>query len=207
MTLMRKAAVAVAIATAAVLGCAVQVQAADKGGPAKFDEIAAPAAKKPNWTGLWVGVVGSYDMQSTQLGGVVTFNDKDLGYGIAAGADYRFTNTNIVAGIAVDYMKANTGTPLSALDGSWSVTGRLGFVIGDTTLLYGLAGYTIEDTNGLAAALNLDKGFTAGIGIESFVTQRLTLKAEYRWVDEGTAGGGMVESNSQALRFGVNYRF
>jgi outer membrane immunogenic protein len=198
-----------------VAGVINGAMAADKGGPKKaapaqsiFDDGLNPVvANKTNWTGFWIGVVGSRDMQSTEIGGLVTFNSSDFGYGIAAGGDYQFPNTNIVAGVMVDYMKHNTGTPLSAMDGSWSAAARLGFVIGQTTLLYGLAGYTVEDVSGPISALNLDKGFTAGAGIESFVTQHLTLKAEYRWVDEGTAGAGAFESNTQSLRFGVNYRF
>lgn len=206
----RKAAAAVITATMAVLALitlsvfSVAAHAADKGGPI-FDD--GPVVKKAKWSGLWIGAIGSYDTQSTQLGGVATFDDKAMGYGLAVGADHRFANTNVVAGVSVDYMKHNTGTPLQAMDGAWSMTGRLGFVIGETTLAYALAGYTWESTSGPLSTLNLDKGITLGLGVETYVTQHITIKGEYRWVDEGTAAGGAVEQTSQAVRASVNWRF
>lgn len=197
-----------AVAVAALLAMPLTALAADKGGPAKpFDEIAKPADKAPSWTGLYIGVVGGYDMQNTEIGGLLNFQAKDFSYGVAAGADYRIPTTQIVVGIMVDYVKSNASSALTTLDGSWSVLARGGILFSPTTLVYGGAGYTFEDVGGATAALDLDKGFTLAVGVETYIFKNVTLKAEYRWVDEGTAMGGAFESTTQSARLGLNYRF
>ncbi len=212
-----------AVAVAALLAMPLAALAADKGGPKVIDEIARPVAKAPSWTGCYIGLLGSYDMHSTQLEGLVTFDNNDLGYGVGLGCDYQVPTTTIVIGVMGDWMKSNTGNSFAGMtdevsngvDSTWSVLGRAGILFSPTTLVYGGVGYTKLD-GGLkwaeseVASGKLDNGFTVAAGVETYVLKNVTLKAEYRWIDLGSKmiGGEMpVESHMSQVRFGLNVRF
>ncbi|ANC85734.1 hypothetical protein A7E77_01780 [Sphingomonas sp. NIC1] len=65
------------------------------------------------------------------------------------------------------------------------VGGRIGTPIGDATLLYGKAGYTnVEQTfSARQTTSGTVDGFRLGAGIEHRVSDRSTLKAEYRYAN------------------------
>lgn len=105
-------------------------------------------------------------------------------------------------------------------DWSWTVGGRVGYLVTPHTLIYGLAGYTrVELSNsqvtfnaadplGIIPALNspasltidlpdaLD-GYTVGGGIETSLTGNLGLKLEYRYSDLGSASGSAKDGDLQ----------
>lgn len=202
-----------------VAGVINGAMAADKGGPKAaptqniFDEP-PPVAKAPNWTGCYVGVVGSYDMQNTSQTGIFTtqsIDTKDLSYGGTAGCDMQVKGSNIVVGLNGSWMKSNASNEAAELDSSWNILGRVGVLFSPTTLGYVTAGHTSVD--GTFVAPSMDKGVTVGIGIETYVFQNVTVKAEFLHIDlgEGTVvqpgPDPLAQSYVNTFRLGANYRF
>jgi opacity protein-like surface antigen len=112
---------------------------------------------------------------------------------------------------------------------SWSVGGRAGFTVGGRTLIYGLAAYTQQR---MIAIASIDSGATGylatasdpitvasvslGAGVETMLTQRLSMKLEYRgtyWsvggqTDDPTEGfGAFAQSLEQTVRATLSLRF
>jgi outer membrane immunogenic protein len=149
---------------------------------------------------------------------------------IGAGADYQF-GESFVVGVFGDYTFAGENSskidggsegfldqPSDSPDGpygagigaeisvgnNWTIGGRIGFLVKESTLIYGLAGYTQADAefNALTQAYEevaipgagqastgdsewLD-GFTVGGGIETMLTDNISGKLEYRYTDLGS---------------------
>jgi outer membrane immunogenic protein len=98
------------------------------------------------------------------------------------------------------------------VDNMWTIAGRFGFLSSPSTLWYGLAGWTRVNADARTRVLigeDLDfvdaidfsagkdghlDGFTVGAGVESMLTEALSLKLEYRFTDLGDfnydGGGG-----------------
>lgn len=139
---------------------------------------------------------------------------KFYGFGtIEIGADYQFEDTPFLVGILANYdfngksdASASsfaesedgfiTAEVESELEDTWFVGGRLGFIFNDTSLIYGLGGYTwakgkVKGLNGFQFFQagddfgevdedgNVD-GWTLGAGIEQLLTENISLKIEYR---------------------------
>ena len=192
--------------------------------------------------------------------GIESDEGKFYGFGtIELGFDYQFDNSPFVVGILGNYdfngkSDANANSFATSEDGfitadinseledTWFVGGRAGFVIHDTTLVYGLGGYTWAkgkvnsllgfDFDGAGDDFGfIDKdesvdGFTAGAGIETMLTESLSLKLEYRhdfldsikwneaafdpeWggVDEDNTSSGEVKFSRDTLRAVISWRF
>lgn len=190
-TIVRSALAALALAFTALLGAT----------PGGADSL---KAADPSWTGFYIGVVGGYDTQKTEVAGVLSFDASALSYGVAAGADYRIPGTGLVFGVMGDYLVNHASSAVANLDGTWSVLARGGFLISPSTLVYAGAGYTKLDAS---LPTSLEKGFTAALGAEVYLLSKLSARIEYRWVDLGDDVGSMAESSMQAIRLGLNYRF
>lgn len=136
------------------------------------------------------------------------------GFGtVEVGFDYQFDNSQFLIGILANYdfngdssadaesftFEDDGNFSESAIEAelgdAWFLGGRLGFVMNENTLLYGLGGYTwvkgkveafhelVEDGNESAALFDDDDnvdGWTIGAGIEHLLTESLSLKLEYR---------------------------
>ena len=79
----------------------------------------------------------------------------------------------------------NISIPFNLTD-SWTVGGRVGYLVNANTLVYGLAGYTeahFDLPHG--AQNNTFSGWTAGAGIETSLGGPLFLKGEYRFTQLG----------------------
>jgi outer membrane immunogenic protein len=202
----------------------------------------APAvAYVPNWTGFSVGVgVGGVFVNqewTTPYPGVIERDDygangflatvqvaydKQFYSRYVAGvfADFDWTN----AKISMDYLNNIYATgrhPKSELDFAWTVGGRLGMLVSPDTLVYALAGYTrasFDDKNLRFQSLGQVDGYMVGAGIETFITQNVTLKGEYRFSDFGhndqrylgvTPGIGTNENDvtTHSVRAVLSYKF
>lgn len=89
---------------------------------------------------------------------------------------------------------------------TWAIGGRLGFLAADSALVYILGGYTeakIKSSTSFSASnannLNFATGFSdsswedgwfVGGGIETLLTDSISLKAEYRYADFGSVDRG-----------------
>lgn len=156
--------------------------------------------------------------------------------GVQAGVNYQFDN-NVVVGAEADFQ-------WSGVDGSYTVDdekssvdikvkwfniycGRLGYAL-DRTLIYGTAGVVISkmDFNSTYqeafsfTGSNKHVGWTAGLGVEHALTDNWTVKAEYSYLDFGSADyvlrnveGALSPTYAKGsgsgsfLRLGVNYKF
>lgn len=182
--------------------------AADKGGKADDFLPQVDTSSKP-FSGAYIGGLLSRPMQSTELLGLISIDSEDFGFGVTAGYDVRFANTNVVLGVKASWSRMGLSSALAETDTSWDVLARLGFVIGQTTLVYGVAGYTSTDgAFSVPVGFGLpDAGITLGFGAETYVTKNLALTAELLWVDLGSTAGGLLENRMTVPRVGLNYRF
>lgn len=92
--------------------------------------------------------------------------------------------------------------------------GRLGFVMGNTTLLYALGGYAnVRQTSSFRGQANapyanfrdhrnLD-GYRVGAGVEHALSKKLFLKAEYRYTDVKDR----LDTNQHQAVLGFGFRF
>jgi len=180
--------------------------AADKGGPDVIPTI--DTSSKP-FSGPYLGAVLSRPMQSTEVMGLMSFETEDFCFGGNGGYDVRLANTAIVLGVKGSVAKCNLGSALTETELSWDILARAGLVIGQTTLIYGAAGYTATDGK-FAVPTGFkfpDSGVTLGLGVETYATKNSTLGAELLWIDQGSTGGGMLANRMTVPRVFWNYRF
>ena len=156
------------------------------------------------WTGFYLGAGGGIGATSSDLkalsgsytvaeangiGGMGGFGTVQVGYD-------RQLDQHFVAGVFADYDFASIDSKLSLFNGhisfpfnltdSWTVGGRVGYLVNANTLVYGLAGYTeahFDLPHG--AQNNTFSGWTAGAGIETSLGGPLFLKGEYRFTQLG----------------------
>lgn len=212
-----------AIAAFAVTLASLPAMAGDLTAPAVEPEVAAPVAvaAKSIWNGFWIGASlgqgsGNYDISgtvtqlSTELG---TLNLPDLGgkgglvgaeigwghelgNGWVAGAQLDYTSTSITSDAFLETVAPvgfqTTFKPKFIASGLL----RLGYIVNDSTMIYGLAGESYGSFEGnlaVAADVNtLETGYgfgafgtTIGAGIETRLSASTSLKLEYRSSDFG----------------------
>lgn len=201
----------------------------------------APAiAPVYNWTGFYVGLnagIGG-DKTDYNFGGLATGNLNSFGGfgGGQIGYNYQFAG-NWVAGIEADIQggslkgEINASIPASippvslsaGTETKWfgTVRGRLGYAF-NNVLLYGTAGYAYgsEDTYLKVAPLatfsrSADlSGWTAGGGIEYGLSNNISLKTEYLYMEFDrnnvvTIGPIAIDNKVSAhtVKVGLNYAF
>jgi len=178
-------------------------------------EYSAPAVK--NWSGAYVGgtlswqngrfirqnderahgfgggVYGGYNMQDGQL---VYGGEADLNY---SGLDHTSSSAN-------PNFKAKQGT-------NGSIRGRVGIDM-NPVLLYGTAGVAASGVKVKSATGKDDAtllGWTAGVGAETFVTDNVTARVEYRYSDYGSktfnAAGVKTGLQDHSIRVGMGVKF
>jgi len=148
--------------------------------------------------GVFGTVEGGYDFQMNQfvLGGLVDFNLQSLSAQTRSYASMQTNNNNFS-----NYNYA-THTASYKVGNSWDAGVRLGYLVNPRNLLYVTGGYSSAD---IRSGARLDvyynngnshdwvdshksgwkSGYFIGFGLESLLTQHLSLKAEYRFSDYG----------------------
>jgi outer membrane immunogenic protein len=222
------------------LSCSVAVaKAADL--PVKAARsVAAPSF---GWTGFYAGVEGGYEwgrdrtVEFFGFGGLPTgfthrFRPEGGFGGVHVGYNHQFDR--FVVGIEgdADFGRANGGFTSAGIfrydarrEWEASVRGRFGYTPTERLLLYVTGGvaftelkYSWVDTTGFFPPVDASVskvGWTAGIGGEAALTNRVTARLEYRYSDFGTtrfdwpAIGGSYEQHPrfQSVRGGVSVRF
>jgi outer membrane immunogenic protein len=144
-----------------------------------------PAPAINNWAGFYIGGAGTW-----QAG---HFNRMGDGYawGGQAFTGYNWQNGQIVYGVEGDlgYSGADVShnglTASNKLNGS--VRGRIGYDF-NPFMLYGTAGLAVGN-NKLSDATSSESktaiGYTVGAGAETFITNNVTARIEYRYTDYG----------------------
>jgi outer membrane immunogenic protein len=198
-----------------------------------------------DWTGFYLGINGGYgagtlNFTSAPIVRTDTFDINGWLGGVTAG--YNAQMGQFVLGVEGDIDAANihgTGHPLDPsatpaianFNINWlgTVRGRAGFAA-DNVLIYATGGLAVGGLNGGAVSVEqpgddrttsgTQVGWTVGSGIEVGVTETISLKAEYLYVDLGTsnyslppgAGGTIpltadVHPIANIARVGLNFRF
>lgn len=158
--------------------------ASESYGSAQF--IAADPAKP--WQGIHFGILGSYSKLNTDVSVYAPqpIDPRMTGFfgGVLAGADIQLGNIVLGAEADTSFGKAFGENPNVAVTLSQFSTfrGRAGYAMGNV-LLYGTAGLALADLkvssprwgdgNGLAS------GWTYGGGVETKLTENISLRGEY----------------------------
>lgn len=192
------------LVVALALGLAAEARAADLADGGAVQVEAAPAA--PLWSGPWIGVLRA----AGRIGGEGALGGVALGY--AAQFD------RIVVGIDGDV--SGGGLDARRLGGRYdleafgAIRARVGYAF-DRFVAFGTAGVAFASAE-FARSGERDRqthvGWTVGAGIDVAITERLSARAEYLYVDLDTqsfgAGGDAAIGPSGSLaRLGLNYRF
>jgi outer membrane immunogenic protein len=202
----------------------------------------APAAYVPiippqyNWGGVYIGINGGYGFgNSTWTGGGSTtgsFNIQGPLVGGTAGAN--FQTGQFVFGIEGDgdwsnirgsASTTNAVCPSCQTANTWLATLRArGGVAWDRVLIFATAGGAGGSNNtsgpGITASSKSEFGWTVGGGLEFGITDNLTAKIDYLYVDlqngsftcpasscGGTAVTGSASFTTSVVRAGLNLKF
>lgn len=192
--------------------------------PVKAPVMYAPAH---NWSGFYVGInggggfgrsswdsTGGFDVSGGLVGGTIGYNYQSgpAVFGVegdAAWSNIRGSTTTLCA-LGCETRNTWLGTARARLGYSWDrflpyVTGGAAF------------GEVKANTPGFAGASSTQVGWAAGAGVEYAITNNLSVKAEYLYVDLGSfncgvnCGGGLATDNvkfdSHVVRGGLNWKF
>ncbi|MDX2307610.1 MAG: outer membrane beta-barrel protein [Hyphomicrobium sp.] len=182
--------------------------------------------------------IGGGNMTATVLGGYDIPLTSHIVAGVLASADWSATESSLDMSVALTEIDTLTGAPIQVdggrvsaellnLDYSWTIGGRLGYAAGSDLLVYGLLGYTraqfkdisfgVDGCTCLAFDMPSLDGVTVGGGFEKFLTDRISLKAEYRYTDLEAFGetldldlfgfGYEIDTDIHAAKLLLNYRF
>lgn len=188
--------------------------------------LAASPRSTFNWTGGYMGVHGGFatgHQSLTYLGGTVTFDPTEGGFGgVQGGYNWQFAS-NLVLGIESDISLSNLNGDFLA--GCCRVTVerfgtarlRAGYAFSNV-LFYGTGGiawakFDPSYVGGMFESNRPFVGWTAGLGVEYALSAMWSVKAEYlrfNFEDNGTNHVGVSPFDERArydvYRIGLNYR-
>lgn len=225
------------IVLATLVGATAIVSSANAADMARKVPYAAPVVETRayDWSGFYAGAILQYGFGDDRVGmggGVSagTLHLKGFGGGLTAG--YNYQSGSLVAGLEADVALSGMRDSIDSavFRGThaetkmpWLVTvrPRVGYAF-DRALIFATAGLAVggldTDITATAPAGVLHKsttraGLAAGAGIEYAVTDKISLKAEYMYVnlksdryDFGPYSTKVV-GESHNGRVGINYRF
>lgn len=203
------------VAVVALCAAPFAAQAADA--PVAVTPLdAAIANSAHDWSGAFVGVNGGYAWGDSDTSAGSFSADGALG-GFQIG--YNKQLGSIVIGVEGDAQAAgidgSNALASTSLDWFSTARGRIGYAF-NSTLLYGTAGVAVGGVEATEGGVSDDKtlvGVAAGAGVEQALTESLSLKGEYMYVDLGdktfqTGGTGtQAEWDGHVMRFGANLKF
>ncbi len=201
--------------------------------PSRKAAPAAPFVQAPSftWTGLYAGLNAGYAFGQ--------FNDNNIGGNRFRKADgfvgggqigYNYQINQIVLGVEADGQlsqfdaKANPinarGYGKGEVGYFGTVRGRLGYAMG-RTMIYGTGGWAYGQAkvstvpgvaiNALASDKNNLSGYALGAGVEHALTNNITVRGEYMYVDLDKKAyflpNTKVGTDFSVVRLGANYKF
>ncbi len=199
--------------------------AADLPEPVPVAPVAAiPERSAFDWTGFYVGATaawgwGEYDVTSGGTSG--TFDTDGFTGGAYLGYNYAVTpewiigaEADVMMGGGEDFTVGGTAVDVNSPVLS-TVRARVGYAF-DTVMIYGTGGLALgfgeADFNG-GSDSNTHVGWTAGAGIEAALTDNITARAEYLYVDTTSETYNVGNTSADAdldgslVRVGVGYKF
>jgi outer membrane receptor protein involved in Fe transport/opacity protein-like surface antigen len=200
----------------------------------RFDLATPRAPLSYDWTGFYLGLnaggaFGTNTATVSSGGGSASVNEPGFIGGAQVGANYQ--TGPVVWGFEADYDTSthNQSLPSGALSGStakmpWLATlrGRFGVAF-DRYLVYATAGGAAgELRSNIAVAAGTTSTtvtygtWTAGAGVEYGITDNLSARVEYLYLDKGNIATGFIgppattitsRLENNLVRAGLNYRF
>jgi outer membrane immunogenic protein len=171
-------------------------------------EAFVPEQASFDWTGFYVGVYGGYAWADYEYGGL----DDDADGALAGGTvGYNQQFGNWVLGLEADGGWAGIEDDVDdvTLDWTSTVRGRVGFAF-DRFMIYGTGGAAMGGLESNALADDDTRfGYAVGGGIEAALTDNISAKAEYLYIDLGDddLGGTPVDFDAHTVKGGLNFRF
>ncbi|PZQ18050.1 MAG: hypothetical protein DI565_04890 [Ancylobacter novellus] len=179
----------------------------------------APAVHAPvpsfSWTGGYLGLQAGYGWGDTNYGAV---KPKGFVGGAYAGYNVQLDNSPLVLGVDTDFNfsdeKDSPGSVKFRQRWDGATRARVGYAF-DRFLVYGAGGLAYADTKVTAPAGSRSKtnlGWTVGGGVEYALTDNLTTRVDYRYVDYGKDAYnigpvGKASSTENRVMAGVAYKF
>jgi outer membrane immunogenic protein len=228
-------ALTLAIATVAAIAPVVAADLPQAPPPAPRAPVFVPAPVY-NWSGIYFGINGGYGFGSsdwTNTGTGLDSGNFDLSGGVAGGTlGFNYQINQFVIGAEGDFdwsgIQGSTSGGICAAAGfscttknTWlgTVRGRAGFAA-DRVLFYGTAGGAfgeIQQTGVGLTTSNFNRfGWTAGAGLEGALTDNLTARVEYLYVDLGSGSCTVVcfpgastnvSFKTSLIRAGLDFKF
>lgn len=167
-----------------------------------------------NWSGAYLGGSGSYNMGRFQGG---DYKARALGGAVYGG--YNMQNGQIVYGAEADVGYSGNDTVYNGINSKQGINGSVRARVGydmNPFLLYGTAGVAAQSSKASDPTSSDKKtaaGYTVGAGVETFVTQNITARAEYRYsdfqkknfdLDSGSVSRGYDE---HSVKLGIGVKF
>ncbi|MGB6535201.1 MAG: outer membrane protein [Xanthobacteraceae bacterium] len=201
--------------------------------PATYVPTIAPIY---NWGGIYVGLNGGYGFGDSNWGAPASTGNFDVDGGLfGATLGFNYQVGSFVFGVEGDGdwtdIKGSAGAAVCPgtcqTSNEWLATlrGRVGYAI-DRVLVYGTAGGaggnikgTLTTPVGTVSSDSSEFGWTAGAGVEFAITENLTAKVEYLFVDLsngslscsvavcGATTSVPVSFDSSLIRAGLNFKF
>lgn len=209
-----------ALASVVILPFSASAFAADAIQPQPFEPApVVEAAPQNSWAGGYTGLYLGYGFNKYKTNNPVG-DLKDDNIKVGGYAGWNFQNDNIVYGLEGDAgyngaKKEELGlTAKSGFDGS--LRARLGVDMGPVMpyITGGVAGTQVKFSDATSSSSKFRVGYTAGVGAETFLTDNVTARLEYRYSDfgkkdfelaSGTVNDGRLQSHD--IRLGVGYKF
>lgn len=208
--------------------------------------IISGAAVADDWSGWHVGghlgyssndLSGLYDTAgSTPYADFSKAEESGAAYGLQGGYDWQ--NGNIVYGVEVNYTKTNLDGETN-IDGEgdyerfdtekyWSISGRIGTLVNDKTLIYATAGVArvyneleveLNDQDGNNNRSYHETAALLGAGVEYAYSKNWSIRGEALYInldkedndltdlDDGDSGDSISIGAVKVLKIGLNYRF
>ncbi|SEP80217.1 outer membrane immunogenic protein [Faunimonas pinastri] len=212
----------VLLASAALSVAAVPAFAADFGNyqaaPAPAYS-AAPAMR--DWSGLEIGALLGYSFGNSDMhprGRSSIHNDGASGVDGGVYAGYNIQQNNFVAGVEGDIVGSGAHGRDAGFkaEQNWEATlrGKVGYSL-NQFLLYGTGGAALGNLKVAHDGTDDDHtawGWTAGVGGEAMLTNRITARVEYRYTDYENknfdiAPRTKADLSNNSIRAGVGYKF
>ena len=228
-----------AIVTAALMGSTAIASAADLFVAPEPEPVFEPSAF--NWTGVYAGIhggfggdrfdypflvpigpgfTGQFDLTSSGFfaGGQVGGNWQIGRWVLGAEADIAWSDIKGELGLDVDGIPGDSQAG-SKVNYFGTIRGRIGFLPTDRLMIYGTGGAAYGETEsyleigpiGEISTSETSWGWSAGGGFEYAVTDNITFKTEYLYIDLGSQDllGPFLESETHfhSIKAGVNYLY
>lgn len=152
------------------------------------------------------GEIGAdYQLERIVLGlnAAYTLSDRNMSVSGSGGGDAEFFDGEITttAGAASGQVKSDLD-----LGNSWSVGGRIGYLLSDSTLLFGTGGYT-EMKSKLDSSFNGNAQTGGDLAPESFTADYDISSSRSEWLDGYYLGAGVETLLFENFSLKVEYRF